>query len=84
MDPITMDDSVMAERIQDLVQKTLNECSRRDITNDSGESDQIAEGGVNLPSRLSSIEPSTPMAKSTSKTEAAKRRSVHFPNLEEV
>ena len=74
----------MAERIQDLVQKILNECSRRDITNDSGESDQNAERGVSPPSRLSSIEPNTPMAKSTPKMEAPKRRSVHFPNLEEI
>ena len=72
MDPITLDDSVMVERIQDLVQRTLNEFSRRDTTNDSEESDQNAERGSNPPSRLSSIEPSTPIAKSTPRTEAPK------------
>ena len=65
IDPRTMDDSVMAEKIHNLVKRTLNECSQQDSDQSNEEPITLENGNRPPTSRLPSVEPTTPIAKST-------------------
>ena len=83
IDPLTMDDYVMAERIHSLVRRTLNECNQQD-SDQSVEQPALENSNRPFSSRLPSIEPTTSIAKSTTMVQGPQWRSVHFPNLEEI
>ena len=84
IDPLTMDDSVMAERIHYLVRRTLNKCSEEDSDQSDEEPIALENGHRPSTSRLPSAEATTPIAKSTFMVQEPQRRSVHFLNLEEI
>ena len=73
IDPRTMDDSVMAERIYNLVRRTLNECSQQGSDQSDEEPITLENGNRPPTSRLPSVEPTTPIAKSTPMVQVPQR-----------